>query len=124
MGHDDQKSPTNKESPVTLQSFLAMSAPAAEGGQAGGPNPMYTFGMMAVIFAIFWFLIIRPQQKQQKKKAAMITQLKNGDKVVTNGGLFATVKDVHEDKIVAFISEGVKVEIAKNAIGGVVQKKD
>ena len=109
---------------MTLQSFLAMSAPAAEGGQAGGPNPMYTFGMMAVIFAIFWFLIIRPQQKQQKKKAAMITQLKNGDKVVTNGGLFATVKDVHEDKIVAFISEGVKVEIAKNAIGGVVQKKD
>jgi len=85
---------------------------------------MYTFGMMAVIFAIFWFLIIRPQQKQQKKKMQMITQLKNGDKIVTNGGLFATVKDVHEDKIVAFIAEGVKVEIAKNAIGGVVQKKD
>ena len=104
--------------------FLAMSAPNAEGGQSSGGNPMYMFGMMALIFVIFWFMIIRPQQKQQKKRQLMITTLKNGDRIVTNGGLYATVKDVHEDKVVAFISDGVKVEIAKSAIGGVVQKRD
>ena len=104
---------------MTLHSFLAMASPSAEGGQGGG-NPLYFFGMMALIFLIFWFLIIRPQQKQQKQRQAMIAALKNGDRVVTNGGLYATVKDVHEDRVVAFIADGVKVEIAKNAIGGVV----
>ena len=107
---------------ASTSSFLAMASPSAEGGQSGG-NPLYMFGMMGLIFLIFWFMIIRPQQKQQKQRQAMIQELKNGDKIVTNGGLFATVKDVHDDKIVAFIADGVKVEIAKNAIGAVVAKK-
>jgi len=109
---------------VTLQTFLAMASPPAENGQPSGSNPLYMFGMMALIFAIFWFMIIRPQQKQQKQRQAMIMALKNGDRIVTNGGLFAIVKDVHDDRVVAFIADGVKVEIAKNAISGVVQKKD
>jgi preprotein translocase subunit YajC len=107
---------------VSHLAILAMAAPPAEGGQGGG-NPMYMFGMMALIFAIFWFMIIRPQQKQQRQKQLMIAALKNGDRIVTNGGLFATVKDVHDDKVVAFIAENVKVEIAKHAIAGVVPKK-
>jgi len=108
---------------VSFPHLLAMSAPPAEGGQGGG-SPLVMFGMMALIFLIFWFMIIRPQQKQQKQRQAMISALKNGDRIVTNGGLFATVKDVHEDKVVAFIADGVKVEIAKSAIGGVVAKRD
>jgi len=108
---------------VTFATFLAMSAPPAEGG-AGGGSPLPMFGMMAVIFAIMYFMIIRPQQKQQKQRREMLSTLKNGDRIVTNGGLMATVKDVHEDKIVAFIADGVKVEIARNAVGGIVNKKD
>jgi preprotein translocase subunit YajC len=109
---------------ASAPALLAMSAPPSGDGQSQGGNPLYMFGMMALIFLIFWFMIIRPQQKQQKQRQAMIQTLKNGDRIVTNGGLFATVKDVHEDKIVAFIADGVKVEIAKSAIGGVVSKKD
>lgn len=105
-----------------LITFLAMASPPAEGGQGGG-SMMPMFMMMALIFAIFWFLIIRPQQKQQRQRQLMIAALKNGDRIVTNGGLYATVKDVHEDRVVAFIAENVKVEIAKHAIGAVVQKK-
>ena len=108
---------------MSFSYLLAMSSPSAEGGQGGG-NPMVMFGMMALIFLIFWFMIIRPQQKQQKQRQAMISTLKNGDKVVTSGGLYATVKDVHEDKVVAFIADGVKVEISKGSISGVVAKKD
>jgi preprotein translocase subunit YajC len=109
---------------VTFWTFLAMAAPPAEGGQGGGGSPIYMFGMMAVIFAIMYFMIIRPQQKQQKQRREMIATLKNGDRIVTNGGLYATIKDVHDDKVVAFIADSVKVEIAKNAIGGVVKKKE
>lgn len=107
---------------MSLCPFLAMAAPPAEGGQGGG-NPMYMFGMMALIFAIFWFMIIRPQQKNQRQRQLMIAALKNGDRIVTNGGLYATVKDVHEDRVVAYIADNVKVEIAKQAIGAVIQKK-
>lgn len=106
---------------MSLPTVLAMAAPPAEGGQGG--NPMYMFGMMALIIGIFWFMIIRPQQKTQRQRQLMIAALKNGDRIVTNGGLFATVKDVHEDRVVAFIAENVKVEIAKNAVAAVVQKK-
>ncbi|MEZ4388635.1 MAG: preprotein translocase subunit YajC [Candidatus Krumholzibacteriia bacterium] len=109
---------------MTTAMILAMAAPATEGGQQGGGSPLYMFGMMGVIFAIMYFMIIRPQQKQQRQRREMIEALKGGDRIVTNGGLFATVKDVHEDRIVAVIAEGVKVEIAKNAVGGVVKKKD
>lgn len=109
---------------MTPVQILAMAAPPAEGGQASGGSSLYMFGMMAVIFAIMYFMIIRPQQKQQKQRRDMIAALKNGDRIVTNGGLYATVKDVHEDRLVAFIAEGVKVEIARNAVGGVLKKKD
>ena len=58
-------------------------------------------------------MILRPQKKQQDQRKAMIEALKRGDQIVTNGGLFATVKDVKDDRMVATIAEGVKVEIAK-----------
>ncbi len=109
---------------MTPVQILAMAAPPAEGGQASGGSPLYMFGMMAVIFAIMYFMIIRPQQKQQKARREMIATLKNGDRIVTNGGLYATVKDVHEDRLVAFIADGVKVEIARSAVGGVIKKRD
>lgn len=114
----------DEEDHVTPVQILAMAAPPAEGGQASGGSPLYMFGMMAVIFAIMYFMIIRPQQKQQKLRRDMIASLKNGDRIVTNGGLYATIKDVHEDRLVAFIAEGVKVEIARSAVGGVIKKKD
>lgn len=107
---------------MNLFPLLALASPPADGAGQGSSLPMFL--MMGAIFLIFWLMIIRPQQKQQKQRQAMITALKNGDRIVTSGGLFATVKDVHEEYVVAFISDGVKVEIAKSAIGGVVTKKD
>jgi preprotein translocase subunit YajC len=118
----DATCPPDKESPVNLFPLLALASPPADGAGQGSPLPMFL--MMGAIFLIFWMMIIRPQQKQQKQRQAMITALKNGDRIITSGGLYATVKDVHEDFVVAFISDGVKVEIAKSAIGGVVTKKD
>ncbi len=103
---------------MTLMSFVAMAS--NQQGSAQGGNPLFTFLPIILIFAVFWFMIIRPQKKQQDQRKAMIEALKRGDKIVTNGGLYATVKDVKADHVVATIAEGVKVQISKSAIGGVM----
>ncbi|MCP4293845.1 MAG: preprotein translocase subunit YajC [bacterium] len=98
---------------MTLMNILALSAPGgAEGGGAG------LMGLLPIVlmFGVFWFLIIRPQKKQADQRKAMIEAIKRGDKVVTSGGLFATVKDVKGDRVVATIGEGLKVEIAKSSV--------
>lgn len=100
---------------------LAMCAPSGADGSAPG---IVSFLPIILIFLVFWFMIIRPQKKQQDKRKAMIEALKRGDRIVTNGGLFATVKDVKGDRVVATIAEGVKVEISKSAIGGVVDESE
>jgi preprotein translocase subunit YajC len=100
--------------------FLAM-APAPEGGSGSGAA-LVSFLPLVLIMLVFWFLIIRPQKKQQQHRKAMLSALKKGDRIVTNGGLFATVLNVKEDRVVATIADGVKVEIAKHAIGSVVDR--
>ncbi len=104
---------------MSLMNVLAMANP---GGAEGGGSALMGFIPIILMFAVFWFLIIRPQKKQADQRKAMIEAIKRGDKIVTNGGLFATVRDVKGDRITATIAEGVKVEISKSAIGGVVQE--
>ena len=70
---------------------------------------------LILIFVIFYFFLIRPQQKKAKDHKAMVANLKRGDKVVTSGGIVGTVERVMEnDKAEIEISEGVKVEIVKS----------
>ncbi len=101
--------------------FLAFSAPAAQDGSA--PNPVLQFLPIILIFVVFWFMIIRPQKKQQDQRKSMLEAVKRGDRIVTTGGLFATVKDVKGDRVVAQIAENVKVEISKAAISGVLPEE-
>lgn len=101
--------------------LLAMANPSGGGGSGGG---MMTVLMFGSIFAIFYFMIIRPQRKQQSERKQMIDALKRGDKIVTSGGLFGTVKDVKGDRVIVTIAEGVKVEVAKSAVSGVVNESE
>ncbi len=94
-------------------------------GAAPGFDPSF-FLMMAAIFAIFYFLVIRPQQKQQKEREASIKALVRGDKVITSGGLHGTVTDVSEDLVkveIARVKGGLKVEVdvARSGIGAVIK---
>ncbi len=102
---------------MPFMNLLAMGSP--NGGEGGG-SPLMSFLPLILIFIVFWFMIIRPQKRQQDKRKTMIGALKRGDQVITSGGLFATVKDVKEDRVVATIAEGVKVEISKSSINAVV----
>ena len=73
---------------------------------------------MIAIVGIFYFLMIRPAQNRQKKVAAMLSNLKNGDKVITNGGIYGTVVGLEDDAVQLRIAEQVKIKVARNAIAG------
>jgi preprotein translocase subunit YajC len=94
----------------------AMGTSGAQGqGGAGGSSMLL---MLVAIFAIFYFLMIRPESKRRKQRQAMIDSLQRHDKVVTIGGLYGEVQDVHADYVVLKIAENIKVEVAKSAISG------
>ena len=84
--------------------------------QSPGDMLSQTLFMMAVLFGIFYFLLIRPQQKQQKKHKDRIEALKKGDKIIGAGGIFGTIIGINEEKAVIKIGENVKIEILKDSI--------
>lgn len=103
--------------------FFAFSNNPQGGGQ-GGSSLLVSFIPIILIFLVFYLLLILPQQKKQKKHLNMLNSLRKGDRIVTNGGMYGTVADVKEHIIVLKISDDVKVELVKNAIAAVVDKKE
>ena len=91
-----------------------------EGGGGGDPNPtiqlLIQLGYFLPIFLILYFLLIRPQQQRQKKVEKMLSELKKGDRVVTNGGIIGTVVGLDDAKAVIKIADNTKVEFQKSAI--------
>ncbi|HLC42953.1 MAG TPA: preprotein translocase subunit YajC [Methylomirabilota bacterium] len=88
------------------------------GGQAGGPMS----GLISVlpfvgIFLIFYFLMIRPQQKQKREREQVLANLKRGDRVVTTGGLLGTIVGLNEKTVTLKLADQVKVECLRSAIG-------
>ena len=77
---------------------------------------------MALIFIVFYFLLIRPQQKRQKEHAAMLKTLTSGNEVITTGGLMGTVTSVTEHYATIEISEGVEIKIQKSSVSAIVPK--
>jgi len=99
-------------------SLLAMASPPEGGGGTGAL--LIQIMPIALIFLVFWFMIIRPQKRQQEQRKAMLEALKRGDKVITNGGLYATVRDVKGDVVTATIGDNVKVEISRQAVATIL----
>ncbi|MFQ5648457.1 MAG: preprotein translocase subunit YajC [bacterium] len=89
-----------------------------EGGQPGGSGLGGLIVPMLLIFAIMYFLILRPQAKKQKQHQAMIQAIKQGDRVVTAGGIHGTVAGVKEkdDTLIVKIADNVKVKLSKASI--------
>ncbi|PKQ70153.1 preprotein translocase subunit YajC [Raineya orbicola] len=84
-------------------------------GSQGGSSAMSLIFMVG-IFAVFYFFMIRPQQKRQKEQMKFRDAVKRGDKIVTIGGLHGKIAEVNKDTIVLEIDRGVKVTLEKNAI--------
>lgn len=78
-------------------------------------------GMLSLllVFLVFWLFLIRPQQKQAKQRAEMLTALKAGDKIVTIGGICGTVSRITDDRIYVEVAEGIVIEMLRNSISTV-----
>jgi preprotein translocase subunit YajC len=92
--------------------------PAPAGGNSGGI--MSVLPLMIGMFAIMYFLIIRPQQKQRKDREALLAAVKKGDRVVTSSGIFGTVVGLSEHTVTLKVAEQVKLEFERSAIGRIV----
>jgi preprotein translocase subunit YajC len=92
---------------------------AAEGAPAGPASLITSLLPFAAIIAIFYFLIIRPQNKKQKETQKMLSALKKGDKIVTIGGIHGTIQSVKETSVIIKIDDNVKMEVSRSAVSGV-----
>ena len=80
-------------------------------------NPLMAFVPILLMFAIFYFLLIRPQQKKQKELQEIIKNLKKGDRVVTSGGIIGTVHTLQDDYVVLKVGDGdTKIEALRSCI--------
>jgi preprotein translocase subunit YajC len=99
-----------------LFGLILLQEPAPSGGGSG----FFALVPYLVIFAIFYFLLIRPGQKERKRveeeTKAMIESLKNGDKVVTTSGIYGTILSVRDETVQLRIADGVKIDILRSAI--------
>ncbi len=86
-------------------------------------NNLMSFLPLILIFAVFYFLIVRPQSKKMKEHQNMVNNLKAGDEVVTAGGLIGLVKSVKDDKVEIEIADDVKIKVVKNYVTSLVQNK-
>jgi preprotein translocase subunit YajC len=92
----------------------------ANGGPAGGG--MTTLFLMVAMFAVFYFLLIRPQQKRAKEHRLLISNLAKGDEVVTAGGMVGKVTDLSDNYVTVEVGDGVNIKVQRPAIQAVLPK--
>lgn len=104
-----------------ISTAYAMGGSGGQAGQAGG---IAGFLPIIILFAIFYFLLIRPQQKKAKEHKAMIENLKKGNRVVTSGGIFGTIVSMDESTIGLEIAEKVKIKVARPNIAALISDNE
>ena len=105
-----------------LYAAFAPTGGAGAQGQGGG-NPMSLIFMIIAIFAVMYFLMIRPQQRQKKQHQDMLSQVGKGDKIVTAGGMHGTITGVKDSTVIVKIADNVKVEVNRSSISQIVSAK-
>jgi len=94
----------------------------AQNGPPAGADQFSGILFMIVIFAVFYFVLIRPQAKRAKEHKKMVGSLAKGDEVVTNGGLLGKVTQVGENFIAVELADGVQVKVQRQAVASVMPK--
>ncbi|MEJ2613492.1 MAG: preprotein translocase subunit YajC [Ignavibacteriaceae bacterium] len=103
-----------------MNTIIAM----APSGHGGGGSFISTIIMFGAIFLIFYFMIIRPQQKRAKQREKMLSNIQKGDKVVTSGGLHGTIAGLDEKTVLLQVGDNMKLKFERSAISSVVSSKE
>lgn len=94
-------------------------------GGGGGGGLLEAMIPLVLIFAVFYFLLIRPQQKKMKAHREMLTAVRRGDKIITGGGIYGTVtKVVNENELAVQIADGVRIRVSRGTISEVLSKTE
>ena len=101
--------------------YAMSQSPQAVPGQPA-PSPLAGFLPIILIFGIFYFLLIRPQQKQQKQHREMTSNLSKNDEVVTNGGIHGTVVNIDEQTVTPRVDDNTRIKFQRNVISFVKKK--
>lgn len=107
-----------------MMNITMWELPLLQSGQANGTGQLITtFVTFGLVFVIFYFLIIRPQNKKQKETKDMLSRVKKGDRVQTIGGIRGTVHSVGDQTIVLKVDDATKIEFVKSAVANVIVDK-
>jgi preprotein translocase subunit YajC len=101
--------------------FISDAMAQSAGGQSGGFD-FTAILPLVIMFGIFYFLLIRPQQKKAKEHKSLVAALKKGDEIITNGGLLAKVTDVGDNFLTCQVAENVEIKIQSHAVSTVLPK--
>jgi preprotein translocase subunit YajC len=99
-----------------ISDAMAQAAPATQG------NPIASFLPLILLFVVFYFPLIRPQQKKAKEHKQMIEALKKGDEIVTQGGIIGKVTDLGETYLTVEVAKGVEIKLQNHAVAAVLPK--
>jgi preprotein translocase subunit YajC len=89
-----------------------------------GQSPLAGLVPVLLMVAIFYFLLIAPVRKRQRQHDDLLSNLKNGDKIVTSGGVIGTVVGIQEDRVRLKVADQVKIEVTKQSVAGLVDSGD
>ncbi len=106
---------------MNLLPFTIAQAAAPAGG-AGGGSQFQFIGMMALLFGVMYFMMIRPQRRRDKERKAMIANVKKGDRVLLTSGILGQIVEVKDQALMVRIAENTKIEVVKAAISQVLEK--
>jgi len=95
---------------------------AQSAGEASSQSPFFQFIPLVLILGVFWFLIIRPQQKKKKEHLRMVDSLKKGDKIVTNEGIFGTIIKVGDERVTLEVASKVQMQFERQQVARMDKK--
>ena len=102
--------------------FFISDAAAQAGGSTAGAGGIMTFLPMIALFAVFYFLLIRPQQKRQKEHKNMVSGLAKGDEIVTMGGILGKISDVDENFVTVEIAKDTEIKVQRVSVQAMMPK--
>lgn len=108
---------------IVLSNAPLLMAPTGGGGEGGPASILPTLVTFGLVFLIFYFLIIRPQNKKQKEQKQMLQSLEKGDRVVTIGGIRGVIQSLKEDVVTLKVGGNSTLEFTRNSISSVLEKK-